>query len=278
MTFFDAEKTTHGGQPIELFEFTLAGGNQAEYNYTNYHEEISELGNTYLPATIRRLPFASADVENRLELEVEMAPTLGIVNEMLILIPPRRCTLIVRRYHGNIGANASLIWKGEVANTRLAGNLITMRVPSLLGQTMEADVPWVILQSQCNHVLFDGRCPAVRASFTENTTVASIDSNNPRLVTVTSLSGAADGVHDGGEIIRVTDGERRFILKQVGTVLTLDRAFRTLFATDAIDVAQGCDHLVDTCDTKFNVLEGFGGEPYLQSNSLFRYGVRGDGG
>lgn len=274
MTFSADEKSLHDGQPRELFDFVLSGGDQPAYYYTTHDEDLSVLAQTYTSIPIRRLPFVSADVENRLELEVEMQADLPLVEELLAKIPPRETVLTVRRYHGNI-ANVSVIWTGHVANTVVRGQFATMRVPSLLGQSLESDVPGVVMQSLCNHILYDTRCGATRVPKT--TTVASIDATNPRLVTVTSLDGAADDVYPAGEIERTSDGERRLILDQNGVVLTLDRAFRTLVATNAVDVSPGCDHLVGTCNTKFDNLVAFGGMPYVPSVKLFRFGTTGDG-
>jgi hypothetical protein len=64
-----------------------------------------------------------------------------------------------------------------------------------------------------------------------------------------------------GEVIRLSDGERRGILDQTGTTLTLDVPFRELVVGDALQVWAGCDLTIETCLAKFGNVPNFGGHP-----------------
>jgi uncharacterized phage protein (TIGR02218 family) len=274
MSFSADEKSIHDGQGRELYDFTLLGGDTAAYYYTDYDADLSVLSNNYVSVPISRTRVVAVGTNSPSELVVRVPHNLGIVDELILKQPPRSVELELRRYHGNI-ANVSIVWKGFVNSCRIVGREAELRIPSTMMETLQSTVPSVNAQGMCNHVLYDDRCAAVRASFTQTTTVSAIDGTDARIVTATTLSGAADQTYRGGEIIRTTDGERRLIVDQTGDVLTLVRAFRNLSVSDAIDVAQGCDHRVSTCNSKFDNLKNFGGIPYIPVENLFRFGVPG---
>lgn len=70
-----------------------------------------------------------------------------------------------------------------------------------------------------------------------------------------------------GEVRRVVDNERRSILDQTGTTLTLDRPFAYLVAGDDLEIYAGCDWKNTTCNTKFGNTQRFGGHPDAPDNN-----------
>jgi uncharacterized phage protein (TIGR02218 family) len=273
MSFSDDEKSQHGGQPIHLFDFDLEGGDQPAYYYTDHYQDLTVLTHTYTAATISRGPFVASGESRRDEMTLETHEDLAVIDELLYRTPPRSATVTVRRYHGNID-NVATIWRGNIRSTHQAGRKVSIRVSSALAEMLDVTVPAVAFQTVCNHVLGDARCTVDLDSFKKSTTVSAID-DNPRIITVVSLDGAGDNVYRGGYVERTSDGEKRLIVGQLGTVLTLVRPFRTLSTTNAVVCFQGCDHSLSTCDSKFSNSENFGGAPFVRVENLFRRGVMG---
>jgi uncharacterized phage protein (TIGR02218 family) len=272
VTFAASEKSVHSGKPRRLYDFILLGGDQAAYYYTDYRSDLSVLGNSYVSAPILRSPYVASDIESPGAMSITMPYSLAVVAEVIVKQPPRSVFVEVREYHTDIG-DVQKVWEGPVHAFVVRGRDVEVIIPSALIDALESEIPSVKNQTMCNNVFLDDRCQVVRANVTKSTTVASIDGTDARIVTVTSLDGAADQVYRGGEIERTSDGERRLIVDQTGTVLTLVRAFRNLAGTNAVDVTQGCDHLVGTCETKHDNLINFRGMPYIPAENLFRFGV-----
>jgi len=280
VTFSADEKTVHSGQPIELYDFILTGGDSAAYYYTDYHSSLTVLGHTYLPQPIRRGKILATDIEEAKPLNIELPYTTPLLADIAFKMPPRSIEVEVRRYHGSI-ANVSLIWKGRVQTTRVKNRLAVISVISMWSAQLQTAIPAIGCSTTCRYVLYGGQCDpggTLRAAHTDSTTISAIDSTDSRIITVGSLSGPAGAsAYKGGEVIRTTDGERRLITNRSGTQLTVVRPFRNLAVSDAVSVAEGCTHQISTCASQFSNIANYGGEPYIQATDLYRRGVWADG-
>jgi uncharacterized phage protein (TIGR02218 family) len=118
-------------------------------------------------------------------------------------------------------------------------------------------------QKQCNHVLYDRGCTVARAGFKVTTTANASGTT----LTLAGIGGNPNGWAKHGDVVRVSDGERRSILEQVGTTVTIDVPFGTFVNGDSVEVYAGCDWLVETCVTKFANVANFGGHPEMPTNN-----------
>ncbi len=275
MTLSTAEKTIHDGQPIELYDFNITGGDQAAYFYTDHHEDLNVLGNTYISVkAIQRDVIMAADAEDAPEVTVEMPYDLGLVMDVVFKEPPRRVELEIRRYHGDI-ADVGLVWKGKVLNSGVTGRTAKFRVPSLLTVALRTVIPSVTYQTICNHVLYDTRCGLAKIDFMESHVVDTI-TNLGRDITVASLT-APPGDYIGGYLEVLIGQEPRLIVDAVGTTLTIIRPFRDLVITDWVNIFQGCNHKIATCHSQYANRPNNGGFPYIKTVDIFRKGISGSG-
>jgi uncharacterized phage protein (TIGR02218 family) len=267
MTYQTDDESVHDGNPVELFEFT--GPTAAlTYHYTSYTESVTYDSDTYLPEPMMR---SSIDIESGgdvPEVLVEMPSSLNVVLEYGVKIPPRTTLLTIWRRHTPTGA-VTKYWEGVITSISIVGNKATFRTASTLDDAAHSKIPSSYFQALCNHMLYDDMCQVARGSYDQATTVASLSGDT---VTVNSVGGQPNNYFKAGEIVRDVDGERRLILQQIGTVLTINKAFRTLAATNAVTLYAGCTHAIAACKTKFSNVANFGGHPNMPEKDPYIVG------
>jgi len=277
MAFLDTEQSVHGGTVVEMFRFAVSGATSRYY--TSWQEDITAFFNaTYTAIPITRSAIAVGPTVDAPPLEVTMPFNADLITDLLFKTPPRKAELRIFRSHSTTPTafNSKQIWRGLVGYAGLRGpRTAVLTVQSDMSSALDTPISSLCYQTLCNHVLYDARCTVDKTSFDQATTVSSISGN---VVTVGTLSAAPDQTYKGGEIVRDSDGERRTIVDQTGTALTLMLPFRELAVTDAVTCYQGCDHLRATCNTKFSNLVNFGGFGDLRGPNIFGTGALGHGG
>lgn len=121
---------------------------------------------------------------------------------------------------------------------------------------------------------FCGRgCGLSAARFTSRSVLGDIDWDLNRVL----FAGVSAADYVDGQV-RFLDGPQTGttfgILGGIGSWLTLDRPIsEQLEAGTAAELREGCDHVFETCASRFNNAINFRGEPFLPGNDLLaRYG------
>ena len=262
-----SETSVHDGEPIELYTFTSP---TTTYRYTSNPVDIEVAGNTFVAIPMERSSLEGTSQDDSPVLQITMPVTIQLIQDYAFDIAPRTLDLLLERIQTPTGI-AATAWQGQVTAIAIRQRVATIRVPSRFGVGLNQPVPDVFYQSQCNHSLYDSRCQVVRNSFRVQTTVSSVSGTS---VTVGSVGANPNDYFKAGEIVRTTDGERRLITAQTGTVLTLNFPFRALNATDAVEIFAGCDRLITTCRDKFSNVVNFGGHPLIPGINVFTEGLK----
>lgn len=268
MTFPADEKSVTQSRPIELYEFTAPNNT---YRYTSWYKDYSFGGDTYTAVPLSRTDVAGTSQNDPPAVDITCDDELQIVVDFL-RTQERSLTLKITRVQQVSGA--SLVWwEGEVsAITVQHGGRAKIRSESDFGNKLDSAIPGVSFQPLCNHRLYDARCTVLESARTTSTT---IDSITDSVTIVVNAVGA--NTHKNGELIHTPSGERRLIVDQSGTTLTIASPFpdsASVSATDAVDVLEGCDHTVQTCRDQFSNVENFGGHPYIPSINPVRAGLK----
>jgi uncharacterized phage protein (TIGR02218 family) len=269
MTYLDDELSVHDGQPIELYEFYSSS---TTYRFTSHIEDVEFSGQTFSAIPITRGALEGGTQEDSPTIEIQMPFTEQIVKDFAYSISPNSLNLIIHRIHTEIGEPIEY-WRGEVSAISVSGRIAKFRVPSILAGKMQASVPGTFYQSQCNHCLYSSRCGISAEAYKLETTILNILGNGSSLV-LASSGGAAQNWFKAGEIIRVSDGERRMIVYQSGASINLNYPFPNIEIGDAVEVYAGCDHTVADCRDKFNNIINFGGHPFIPSSNVFVVGFQ----
>jgi uncharacterized phage protein (TIGR02218 family) len=257
MTYATDTVSIQGSAPVELYEFVTP---VATYRYTSFDTDFTYAANVYtsLAGLVRSSIEVNAATEAQ-ELQVSMPVSTPFIQQNMFSLP-RTITCRVRILQ-RVSAEAVIAWQGLITNFSISGRTAQVHVPSLMDDALETEIPTVRFQRRCNHFLYDTMCKVLATDYDLATTVGVIAGS---VITVAGIGGNPDNWFQNGEVVRTTDGERRLIAKQVGTTLTINYPFRALLPGDALTLFAGCDHLITTCDSKFDNHENFGGHPHIE--------------
>lgn len=285
MAYLDDEASTADGDVTELYDFT---GPTASYRYTSGATAVTYGGNSYTPAPgLVRSPIEHPTTGTTHTLTVTMRVSESVVR-LLAFLPQshRPVRLRIYRQQANSGETAT-IWDGEVVAIEARGAMAQVRTLSKLGAWLRRQIPGLAASWRCPHRLYDARCKLTATDWDLATTVSSVSGGGTTIV-VASVGGQPDDwFAKGAEILRVSDGERRIVYRQVGTTLTINDPFPTLTAGDSVTLFAGCDHthrfyidFVGTilvsgdCQSKFSNAVNFGGEPSMPGSNPFTLNIR----
>lgn len=267
----DAESSTTEGSPYELYRWA---GTYRSYFMTSDAIAHHFLGNTYVPTPKleRNEIKAGSHEEDNVDLTVTLPITEQLIKDYGFQITPPELELTIYRLHRG-ASTAKEYWKGKVASIVVDNNLAKLRVPSRFGNMLQSNIPSAYVQPPCNHVLFDELCGVPRVSNSVDTTVVGV---TDRVVVVQSIGAFPPGWFIGGEIALPARNERRMIIGEAGTALTVNYQFGRLAPGEAIQITGGCDHSrgPNGC-AKYGNLPRYGGDPYVpgESNNLFTQGL-----
>ena len=269
----DKEISTDEGAPVELFEWI---GSYRSYYMTSDAVPHVYSSHTYLPVSglLRSEIKAATHEEDNTDVTVDLPITEQLVKDYGFQTTPPKLDLIIHRMHRD-ALTVVPYWKGKVASIVVENNMAKLRIPSRFGSILQGNIPTVYIQPPCNNVLFDQRCKVSRVANSLDTTVATV---NGRTITIPTLGGFPEGWFIGGEIVIPSRNERRMIIAQAGTALTVNYAFARISQGMSIQVTSGCDHSFTSpggCP-KYNNQRNYGGAPYVpgETKNPFPAGVR----
>lgn len=263
MSFDTREQSEFLGQPVEMYKFTV--GSQT-YSITSSDIEIINASLTY-----QREPLELANIVQSLEREqneiiLQMPRDFVVAKLFVEILPPYLIDLtIFRRHVGDSETRAW--WNGSVVGVNFKpGSIAEMRCVPLSDafRTQGLSRQW---QVTCNHMLYDpDTCTVNPDSFKVTTAVSAISEN-----TITSAMFALqpDGYYTGGFVRRVVNGDLRFVIGHVGSVLTLWAPFDGMAVTEQVDAFAGCAHDIITCNSKFGNKANHGGFTTVPPKNLF---------
>jgi uncharacterized phage protein (TIGR02218 family) len=181
--------------------------------------------------------------------------------------------------------NVMPLWSGEITSVAFDGPFIRAVAKGRYA-LFDQPLPRFVIQPQCNHSLFDGRCGLSQSAWTFTAAVASASGHSVTLDTWARPGGLPTGwgfaQYFALGYVERASGERLPILSSTAlasgaVTLTLDRApAATLPAAEAVSVLPGCDgrretcqpyHATDNPEGKFNNYVRFGGCPYVPAKN-----------
>lgn len=269
MTYNDYETSPASGHPIECYKFV---GTFTTYLYTSSDQPVTIGTDTYLPVPMERTKLAiGTHADNNQELTITLPTLLQMVIDYAFNVAPPDLTLTLYRFHTGAGPSSSLIfWTGEVSSIMVTGHSSQILVPSIFIRAMKNNIPAASYQSQCNHMLFDGRCKLSQAAYTFSSVVGAISGKNVELA---DDPGQPDAYYVSGQLFCPSINQYRLIMASSGTSMLVNYPFSGLVVGAAIEVMVGCDHSFATCGSKFANQLNYGGFPYVPNVNPFTYGV-----
>ena len=267
MTYEAVETSAFGGEPIELYTFTVGNTN---WRYTNGDSDL----------TVNSLLFEGVNIKRKniqVTQDISRAPqNISIQGDVELLKPYSQAPqgevaeVKIERMHRS-DSEVIVLWVGRMTNVKFINDAMEAILrcepahTAVLRNTMR-----MVFQSGCPHVLYGNSCRVVEASYEELATLDSVSS-----VTLTSpdFAGFATGYFGGGFITYTELGvvQTRFISDHITNTITITFPFINIPSTAAVKVYPGCDHSLKTCILKFGNEDNYGGQPYYPKKNPFSF-------
>jgi len=247
MTFDIQEKSLEGSSPIELYEFRVGSQN---FFFTNGDTVVTVNSNTYNPVTISRSSLLMSTSERLKPISITMPSSEPFAQKYVNIVPGERTSCTIFRLHTTDATNETLlIFKGFVKSAAYDNDGTIAKIAVLpLEASAGRQIPPFVFSNLCNNVLYDSSCKVVQNNFRLQGTVTAIVG---LVLTVPGASAQVDQFYRGG-FISFGGTDFRLILDHVGDDLTIILPFNADVLLQAVDVFAGCDHTINTCESKFS--------------------------
>ena len=244
--------------PQMLYRFEQGG---KVHTFTNRVTPFTYGGELYLPRAI-----CHSGIERTLDpFKSEIKIELNRDNELALSFLPRGDGVVVKlKIYRKSGASVALEWAGRVTSCVFGAEKFSLSCSASNTGLTGVALPRRY-QRMCPYALYGHGCGVNKESFTDGVNVTAV--NGP-VVTAPHAALKPNGYYTGG-ILRTIPGYQRLIIGHTGQTLTLMSAIPQLFANMAVNIIAGCDHTVETCDSKFSNLNNFGGQPWIPSRNPF---------
>jgi len=266
MTYDARERAGYTGEPVECFLFSMG---TTEFRYTSADEVVTLWPGDpgYTPVPLVRSAF-DWDAEDRSgTMEVTLPGDDAVSSMFVAYVPPEPVALTVYRTHRDDGS-VIVAWTGRVASARFENGrcaLTCQPVRSLLRRR----IPRVVYQGPCNWALYSPQCGVDKMLFRDAAVITAINGDE--------IQAPAFGAHGNGWFnngwVELGNGDRRFIVKQVGDTVTLLAPFTTLVVGDLVHAFAGCKRTEADCSTKFSNLARHLGFPRVPSRNPYTAGI-----
>lgn len=264
MTYDAIERSADLGRPVEIFTFARG---EILWRFTSANEDVSEGGNTYTTAVIRRGPVEQGTEISRNNMRLTVPRDFPIAALYQIAPPSEVVTMTLRQFHFGDG-EAIVLWTGRIVSVSFMNTEAEIILEPIYTSLRRNGLRRAY-QRQCPHVLYG---PACKVNATAYRVSAVVDSVSGLNVTSPTFDAQPDGYWEGGYIewqIATGTFERRFIYGHVGAQLELDMVTLDLAVGQTVFVYPGCDHSITTCRDKFSNVLNYGGMPYIPVKNPF---------
>tara|TARA_R110002167_G_scaffold143958_2_gene333670 strand:- start:22732 stop:23562 length:831 start_codon:yes stop_codon:yes gene_type:complete len=275
MAFDTYEEGQETSAPIELYTFTIGA---VISRWTSAEDDITEAADVFTAIPISRGTLKGGGPDTRKEnLIITVPGDNAVATQYINSVPGTTATLKIERVQRSDGPTFTVvtIFNGSVSSVAFtkAGREAKIRIVPLV-TAQSKPVPNVTYQGLCNRVLYDDFCQVDDTDVAFRLSTAAVTAVSGNTITVTGADLNGDGYYTGGFVEASGASDRRLILDQTGTLLTLLLPFSTSPLLTNVTVFAGCDHAVSTCKTKFNNVVNFGGFAWVPTKNVFATGIR----
>lgn len=263
MSYDVIESSEWQGEPIEMY--TLSRSTHA-WRYTSADHNVTVNGSLFTAIPIKRSALEQNQDTSRSPITISMDKDAPFLGQFRGSPPTDIVHLTVQRMHEG-DPEVTTPWVGRVVNVKFLEREAEVRCEPVY-TSIKRPVLRRRYQTTCPHVLYGVQCGVLNSSFLTQTTLSGVSGS---LITASVFNSKPDAYYAGGYVDWETDGvvERRFILSHTGTTLTLNLPFKGIAQGDRVRAYPGCDHALNTCNSKFNNVDNYGGQPFYPNKNPF---------
>lgn len=266
MTYALKDKSVHDGAPIECYEFIAP---HKTWRFTSFQSEVTVVGQVYTPLPITRTGLETSNViDGTITMDFNIPADSEMAKDFCFAKSPRSLRVVVRRVHDgdDFLTDYSVEWDGTLVGATALGNWGVIKTGSVVQSKLSSYLSSVFYQRNCNHVLYDARCKAIRADFTETAVVTKIQG---QIITVDDMVFANDELILG-EMTNTRTGEAVGIISNTANVIRIGVAFFDIVVGDTVELTRGCDHMrLGDCKTVFDNVDNYGGFDHVPEVNPF---------
>ena len=263
MTYAEKESSAFEAFPREIYTFRR-GTNV--WRYTSADVDLDVAG-----VIFTAIPMSRGNIEQTLEmarssLKVNISRDAPFCSQFRGSPPTNVIDLTLQRFHDGL-AEYITIWLGRVTNVVFHENDAELNCEPVY-TSLKRPVLRMRYQTGCPHVLYGGSCGVQRSSYA--VTGALIGATGTTLQS-SMFAAKPDKYFAGGYVDwdSGTDIQRRFILSHTGSSITINLPFAGIQGTATVTAYPGCDHLLLTCNDKFNNVDNYGGQPFYPGKNPY---------
>lgn len=277
MTLYsNAENSTNEAAPVELYRFDYG---LDTFCFTSSYDDYTHEGLTYKAEALSRTELDQSKEDQAGSITITVPADCPVARLFIAYLPAVPVTLRLYRMHRSLDA-VIIAFAGTVNAAKFkdgACELVCQASTAALGRP----VPATLFQSQCNRTLFSRTsdysaetgpgfaqtigCNARRDAYEITATVVAIEGLT---VSADAFASKPAGWLRGGYVKRAS-GEVRWITNHGGVIATLVHPFADLEIGEVLLAYPGCDGSADTCRSKFNNIENFGGFDFMPTTNPF---------
>jgi uncharacterized phage protein (TIGR02218 family) len=254
-------------KPVELYHLWT---DHEDWYYTNTDVAIYYGGVTYLPAVLQRGSLEKDSQLNATKLSIAFAYIEAPVVEYIADNSVELTWISVMRvFQDQTPIEAAVIFVGQIRDITFKGQQGQVTCVGF-EYFLNKPLPKYRYQPQCNWKLYSTRCQINKETFADvygtikqSLTVTWVQSDGLSIACAGMVDHGYNFYKGGDAETQYTQSEKRMIAWSSGIALGFRFKFRNLIVGDGITIYPGCDGAVNTCITKFNNIENFGGFPYI---------------
>lgn len=263
MSYSEFEDSLDRGTPVELYEFTQG---LSRWYYASGEEQVIRLGQVYKPMPLVRDRIKQTQDTFKDSLRLTFPRDDEFASQFLGFAPEEVTTVsVLRGHYGDPAAEFMTYWKGRVVGAKASGNTVNIDCESVFTSIKRPGLR-AKFEYGCRRTLYARGCNVNREAYRLDGEVMSIAGG--LRVGVAGSANKGDGYFTGGMLI-APSGASRFLTAHAGDIVTLARPLPELVGGMVVKIYPGCDHLMGTCQGKFNNLDNFGGFPWVPTVNPF---------
>lgn len=271
MSFFSKESSKEGGNPVELYMFSLGS---ILWHYTNSTKSVVVGDITYESANIQRSKIAHTRELNKVDLTITTPWDFPPGKRFRTIAPSLPMGVKVSKMHldDTDEDNIAVLWQGVVSQVAWKGGTSDL-VCEPLSISLKRSALSRYYTRPCSHSLFGGACGVDKARFGVELVSPRIDGLVVSSPSFTDPSRAV-GWFDSGYLSYTTqEGLDEVVTIYLHTAGQVTIANHFIGGTQGVTITAypGCDHGPRDCTTKFSNIANYGGFPHIPKRSPFDF-------
>lgn len=259
MSYSSIDTSTQDGRPAELFKFA---DSVSSWFYCTGDVPIAYNGDIYTPATISRSATEASQEFGKSKMTIRMPHNLALAQILAAGYPNGPVTVTLFRTH--VGdANFITHWRGRVMSATWRDVEASIACEPVFTSLQRAGLR-AVYQRQCRHALYSAGCGVNKDAFKINGVVDTAIENQ---VFALAAGAQPDNYFTGGMLKAL--GASRLIVSHIGNSMTLISPIPGLVGGTPLELFPGCDHTLETCESKYSNSLNYGGQPWLPTKNPF---------